>query len=220
MTNDQQGLIAVPNSKISQTKIPFLAFICMQIVQLLIFILSASNGMSFFSLMVNLIFSISLFFFCQRYFGRQLVGLSWKFNFSNPTELFWSHEIEPDPFVPTKMNSNVFWVGIAGSTFFWLIASLFLIFSHVSKGWLAPFVGFLIFAINCVNLMIFFKIQRIATKLSADAVRTVLLGKSEFPDAEEFSSSSETGEDEERKKAADPVHEKNEENSNSENSQN
>lgn len=188
MPNDQQSLIQNSDSPepIQQNKTPLASFVGFQILQYIWFIILVSSSANFFFLVIQIIISAFNFIACQKYFGRQLVGISWKFDLNNPTEYFWSHEIEPDPFVPTKVNSNVFWIGMAGSSLFWLFATLF---SHLSGGWLFTFVCFIIFALSCINLIVFFKIERIAAKLSADQVRTVLLGKSEFPDAEEFSSS-------------------------------
>lgn len=188
MSNDQQSLIqnSDPITQIQQSTGPLAAFVGFQVVQFVWFIISTSHSANFFFLFIQIAFSIINFIACQRYFGRQLVGLSWKFELKNPTEFFWVHEIEPDPFVPTKINSNAFWVVMAGSSLFWLFATLF---SRVIGGWLCLFVHLIIFVLSSINLVVFFKIERISAKLSANAVRTVLLGKSEFPDAEEFSSS-------------------------------
>lgn len=188
MPNDQQSLItnSEASAQIQQTTGPLASFALLQLGQLIWFIITISHSSNFFFLLIQIIISAVNFIACQRYFGRQLVGLSWKFDLNKPTEFFWSHEIEPDPFVPTKMNSNAFWIGIAGSSLFWLFATMF---SFISGGWPAFLVYIIVLALSSTNLIVFFKIERIAAKLSADAVRTVLLGKSEFPDAEEFSSS-------------------------------
>lgn len=187
MSNDQQSLIQNTDPSVipQQDKVPLISFVGLQLFQFIWFIISISES-NFFFLLIQIIISACNFIACQRFLGRQLVGLSWKFDLKNPTEYFWSHEIEPDPFVPTKIDSNAFWIGMAGSSLFWLFATLF---SFASLSFLFTFVYIIIFALSCINLTIFFKIERISAKISAEAVRTVLLGKSEFPDAEEFSTS-------------------------------
>ena len=186
--NPDKGLIQQPSNMPSQTKATLFSFLAIQIFQVILFFLSISWSLNILFVFIHILLALANFVLCQRYFGRNLVGLSWKFNFQNLSESLWSYEIEPDPFVPTKLNSNAFWVGIASSSMFWIFATIFLLFSDARRGWHAILTSLIIFAIHSLNLSMFFRVQKIATKLSAEAVRTVLLGKSEFPNAEEFSS--------------------------------
>jgi hypothetical protein len=57
---------------------------------------------------------------CRRIFGPSLVGLSWSIEF--PTAI--SYQFEPDPFVPTALNSNVFWIALILNFFGCIIAIL------------------------------------------------------------------------------------------------
>lgn len=194
MSSDQQTLFensenAVPMSQES-TKIR-VAFVSLQLAQFAFFSIYMSECISLFLILLLSLFIVN-FILCQQYFGRQLVGLSWKINPVGTIHSLYTYEIEPDPFVPTKVNSNTFWIFMTGSPFCWLIAALLILFS--SRGWLATIIIIFIFLASTINLAVFFRVQRIATKMSAEAVRTVLLGKSQFPNAEEFSSS---GDDEE-----------------------
>jgi hypothetical protein len=122
-------------------------------------------------------------------FGRALVGLSWAFDPSAPSG-FWSHHIEPDPFVPTKLNSNCFWIGIGASAIGWVIVVIHSILSVSSEGFLLAIVSIVIAGLYVSNFVVFFKIQQISSRESVETVRVVLLGNnSAFPEAGELSSS-------------------------------
>ena len=163
---------------------PWLAlFAFLQVAQVLWWLLSAwLSFYSKFQYIGHFFIAFANVYLCQRVIGRVLVGLSWKFDQENVL----SFEIVPDPFVPTRLNSNSFWIGLCFSTGFWVIVTL----SLIIKGdlWAIPV---LILVLICgFNLFAFMKAQKMASRQSVEAVRQVLLGKnSEFPDAVEVSNS-------------------------------
>jgi hypothetical protein len=192
MKEENEGLI-LPETPVATAPVPYLAvFILAQLIPLLLFLLSALFDFisSFVLALVNLVIAIPNFIGCQRILGRNLVGLSWRFDPAGSTGWFWSHEIEPDPFVPTKLNSNCFWIGIGVSAVTWVGITLHYASSISDHGFFSLAVSLVITILYILNLIIFFKVQQLSSQQSVDAVRIVLLGhNSAFPDADEISDS-------------------------------
>lgn len=184
-----------PNAAEPADTRPWLAlFICLQAIQPVWVLICAlatwvPEGFEF---TVHFLIGIVNFVLRQGVIGKLLVGLSWRLD---PTTIL-AFDIVPDPFVPTRLNSNCFWIGTCLTLVFWVIMFVRLAIS----GDFSALVSAVLVAMECFNLWAFLKAQKLASRQSFEAVRQVLLGQnSEFPNAEEIEpSESETanGEDE------------------------
>jgi hypothetical protein len=189
MECENEGLIKADPAPEPSTTSQLTIFLLLQFAQLFWFLLRRLCPQFLFSL-GHLAIAAGTVRLSQSNLGRVLVGLSWKFDFAFTSGRFWSHEIEPDPFLPTKLNSNCFWVGVCGSAVFSAFITLHALISRAEFP--TVLLSLLISAIYIVNLVVFFKVQQIASKANVEVVRTVLLGQnSTFPDAQEVTDSDE-----------------------------
>lgn len=157
-------------------------FVALNSVPLVLYLLGKSVMDMGIILCVALVMAFLNFIMCKNSYGRVLVGLSWRVE----SEFKLAYDIEPDPFVPKKINSNCFWIALVGCVLFWAIMTLQQIVSSEVNHWICGLLSVLITAVYSVNFVIFFKAQQVASKQSAEAVRQVLLGQNTaFPDAAE-----------------------------------
>jgi hypothetical protein len=137
-------------------------------------------------------------FICQSTLGRVLVGLSWAF--SNREGSFYTFALEPDPFVPTKLNSNCFWVGLSVSLILSFVISVRSLVLRGRIGFFTICASISATATYLLTLVVFFKIQQRASKGSVDGIKMALLGNNQpFPNAEESSESGGSAEPEKGK---------------------
>jgi hypothetical protein len=178
-------------------------FLCLQFAQLVWFLLRTVFPQFLFSL-GHLAIAAGNVRLSQSVLGPAFVGLSWKFDFGFTSGTFWSHEIESDPFLPTKFNWNCFWGGVGGSAAF---SAFVAVYAAASRAGLVAFLlSLLISAIYTVNLVVFFRVQQIASKANVEVVRTVLLGQnSTFPDAQEVTDSDQEEENQQATAPMEPV---------------
>ena len=174
-----------PNAAEPEDTRPWLAlFIGLQAIQP-IFLLICSLGSWIYEgseFMIHFLIGVVNFVLRQGKIGKLLVGLSWRFD---PTTVL-AFDIVPDPFVPTHLNSNCFWIGTCFTLFFWVI--MFLRLAVLRD--MSALVALALVAMECFNLWAFLKAQKLASRQSFEAVRQVLLGQnSEFPNAEEIDAS-------------------------------
>jgi hypothetical protein len=188
MFNDVEGLLKPEPGSEPETNTALSIFLALQVAQLiwcLFFGPFIPPPLIAFGLLA--IASLNVFV-CQSQLGRVLVGLSWKVTFAGPP--YFTHEIEPDPFVPKKLNANCFWIGLTASVIIALTITVGLLFAISRAGFLTVALAALATAVYAVSLSVFFSIQKIASKATAEAVKIVLLGQNvAFPDAEEVSES-------------------------------
>jgi hypothetical protein len=188
MQSETQGLIRTEPAPDQPVASQVLLFLILQVFQVLWFVCNGFIPPGVFSL-AHLALAFTNMLLCQSKIGRTLVGLSWGVDLSRSSGGLWVHRIEPDPFVPTKLNSNCFWIGISGSATLSVVIFFHVVLSGTGPIW--RIVSLAAAAAYLLNLVVFFKMQQIASRASVQAVRTVLLGQnSAFPDAEEVSDSS------------------------------
>jgi hypothetical protein len=141
---------------------------------------------------VNSVFVLALVcvnvYLTSGFFGKALIGLSWRIECLNPQNGVFAFDIVPDPFVPGRIDSIVFWGCLIGSTLIWsgiFMTSLFDFFAG-KRGLDVIVMCTFSMIVNGGNLICFFRIGRIAAKESVKAVKVLLLGDDgEFPKAEE-----------------------------------
>jgi hypothetical protein len=116
---------------------------------------------------------------CRGNLGYSLVGLSWSLT------LPISYRFEPDPFVPSSIDSNVFWITVFGQ---W-IGLVLLAIINILQGDFSVFCVFAVLAVaDFVNIKFYLNCLLLAKKQSEDAFRNVMVyAPQQFPTAEEVS---------------------------------
>ena len=133
---------------------------------------SDSDYFIFICLFLSGFIILADFIATRTYFGKRLIGISWKFSCCKDSN-FYVFDILPEPDMPSGSDINVFWIGITVPLIFWLVIPFFLL---VNTNWFYFIVFFLLFILQVSNVVIFLKGNALASKQSAEAVRTVLLG--------------------------------------------
>jgi len=103
---------------------------------------------------------------CQRTFSCALVGLTW--SLSPKGDGLIAYTCEPDPFVPSGVDSNVFWISIVVSLIAWVLSAL----SALGQLHIAQFVASAAMAgLQGVNVALFLLCLKVANKMSEETVR-------------------------------------------------
>jgi hypothetical protein len=160
-----------------------LVFLVSQLVPLLVLVCAPfSAGVTGF---LNLLMVIPGFIGCQSVFGKTLVGISWRFDFSGTGTIHFVETSEPAPFLATNLNSNCFWMGIVASAIVWTLTGLYYILTIRINGLIAA-IMYLVIAILCdLNCIMFLKIRRQDYHAYNEAARAVFLtGTALFPHIE------------------------------------
>jgi hypothetical protein len=178
MESETVALIKSDGSPPSSTQSDLFIFLLAQFTPLFLFALDGVLGVFSPALLALIALGIAIpnFIGCQRILGRVLVGLSWRFDFSRQGGSFWVHEVEPDPFVPAKLNANCFWIGLGVSGLVSGFRVLRAIVLLPAEGLLSVVICAVICALHALNFAVFFKVRRISSKQKVEAVRVVLLG--------------------------------------------
>ena len=151
-----------------------------------------------FEFLLHLLIGVANFVLRQGIIGKLLVGLSWKLDTTN----ILAFEIVPDPFVPTQINSNCFWIGTVFTFLFWVV----MLFKLLAAGDFLALVAGALVVMEGFNMFAFFRAQKLASRQSFEAVRQVLLGKnSAFPNADEIEDSDSDTENVEEKKEEEEI---------------
>jgi hypothetical protein len=198
MESDQQGLIRPDTRGALAPEVALPLFLFLQISHLLWIGVGAAVSIFPNSVMIagHILLAFVNLVSSSGALGKALVGLSWHINWGNLAVKFWDCYIEPDPFVATKLNSNCFWICVGGSVVLWLFLAVRSLFITKARGIFWPFISAILCAFYCTNFAIFLRVQQLANKQSMEAVRTVLLGHSSFPRAQEvFDSDEEEGDE-------------------------
>lgn len=190
-----------PNAAEPADTRPWLAlYICLQLLQpVLMIICSIGSWVSEgFEFLLHLLIGVANFVLRQGIIGKLLVGLSWKLDTTN----ILAFEIVPDPFVPTQINSNCFWIGTVFTFLFWVV----MLFKLLAAGDFLALVAGALVVMEGFNMFAFFRAQKLASRQSFEAVRQVLLGKnSAFPNADEIEDSDSDTENVEEKKEEEEI---------------
>jgi hypothetical protein len=129
---------------------------------------------------LNFLITIPNFIGCQSILGRTLVGISWRFDFTGPSRVQVIDRSEPEPFLPTRLNSNCFWIGIILSAVVWTVVDLHYFFSIRTNGFLAPLFCLVIAALCDLNCVMFLRIHWRNYRNANDATRSFLLSRTGY----------------------------------------
>ncbi|OHT16190.1 hypothetical protein TRFO_13343 [Tritrichomonas foetus] len=122
---------------------------------------------------------------CRRRFSYALVGLTWSLKYPESGDKFEDLIVlsfEPDPFVPSPVNSNVFWAILAGTTAVYVVISIF----HLVR---LEFGLFLLTsplaAIELLNAALLMRCARKYMRQAEESFRAVMINSvhAEFQDA-------------------------------------
>ena len=111
---------------------------------------------------------------CRRSFSYELVGLSWSID--SPTNLFQgivTYHCEPDPYVPSALNSNVFWITLVSNAGLFLLTTI----ANLMRVRLNQF--FLLVVIDifeCLNVALFFKSLGVSNRQSEQSFKNMMTG--------------------------------------------
>lgn len=199
---DQTELIREQEARNSALNINL--FIITEIAPCIFFFVVPGKSKNFLFYLILLLIVIVSLLVTRPKSSKYLVGISWFL--STTSAKLINYEVEPDPFVPTKLNSNIFWISLAGSTLFWIICSFVIMIKNFSI--LPVSILVLLTTFEIIDFILYFKAQRIAAKQQTSAVKSVLLGDhGKFKDAKENyeldSTDSDEEEEEEEIKSAD-----------------
>jgi hypothetical protein len=162
----------------SSTKTYLFTFLILQLLPILI-LFCGPFGPAFRGFL-NLLIEIANVILCQNLLGKTLVGISWRFDFSNGVRFIESSE--PEPFLPTKLNSNCFWMGIVTSAVIWTLVDLYYILTIRVNGLLPALLYLVLATLADLNCVMFLNIQRRDYRKYNEATRTFLLtGGGFFP---------------------------------------
>jgi hypothetical protein len=137
------------------------------------------DGHSYHSTALFAVFILLDLWICRRTLGYSLVGLSWSLNF--PTEVLY--RFEPDPFVPSAVDSNIFWISLFVHCFVLVVVALINLLR--GKFWIFCVLATLS-GLDLVNIVLYLKCLLLAKKQSEDAFRNVMVyAPQQFPIAED-----------------------------------
>lgn len=185
--DDQDSLIASRNQVNSQTQSKCLAkYIVSKLfpffwIILANFFISSITLVYFFAF----IFAIVDLWMCRRQFSYSLVGLTWNLDMPDPQLSFEdlvTFQIEPDPFVPSTRDSNVFWLLLCGTTAYYILLTIVSLLRLI----IGPFFFlFIISFLEVFNLILYLKCLNVSKKQSEETVKSVMINTvhSEFLNA-------------------------------------
>jgi hypothetical protein len=118
---------------------------------------------------------------CRGSLGYNVVGLSWGIDCANGI----TYRFEPDPFVPSTIDSNVFWVTLFGQ---WIVLIVLGVVNIMQRDF-SVFCAFAALAIaDFLNIKFYLNCLLLAKKQSEDAFRNVMVyAPQQFPTAEDVS---------------------------------
>lgn len=188
ITNDQDRLIGSSETedRNSQTSKILFKYISWKLAPFIWIFFSSlfisSPGFIYFVSFILIIIDIWL---CRRLYSYPLIGLSWSLEIPDLHTSFEdliTFNIEPDPFVPSPTNSNIFWLLICGRVAIFLLISLFTLFKFQI---IAFFVLLMTDAVEIFNLYSYLKCLSLSKKQSEDTFRSVMINAvhSDFLDA-------------------------------------
>lgn len=145
------------------------------------FLIPSSSLIYFFTL----IFAIIDLWLCRRKYSYSLVGLTWNLEMPDPQLSFEdmvAFQIEPDPFVASTRDSNVFWLLLCGTTAYYVLLTIIsLLKLHIIAFFFLIIISFL----EITNLFLYLKCLNISKKQSEETVKSVMINTvhSEFLNA-------------------------------------
>lgn len=131
------------------------------------------------------IFAIIDLWLCRRQFSYSLVGLTWNLDMPDPQLSFEdlvTFQIEPDPFVPSTRDSNIFWLLLSGTTAYYILLTII----SLLRLRIGPFFFLLVISfLEAINLLLYLKCLNISKKQSEETVKSLMINTvhSEFLNA-------------------------------------
>lgn len=111
---------------------------------------------------------------CRRSFSYELVGLSWSIDSpSNLLQGIVTYHCEPDPYVPSALNSNIFWITLVSNAGLFLLTTI----ANLMRVRLTPFFVLVVIDIfECLNVALFFKSLGVSNRQSEQSFKNMMTG--------------------------------------------
>ena len=180
---DEESLIEGDKSVNENTWGPTLiSFVVFKMIPWIVYWLPTYH--TFGSFVIVFIFAIADIWLCRRLFSYELVGLSWSLeNPMNGRNAMVIVNCEPDPFVPSAINSNVFWSVLIGNFILWILATL----SSLLRLKLIQFLALCIMdVLQAANLLLYLKCLAVSKRQSEESFRNVMASGGQVYQAQTF----------------------------------
>jgi hypothetical protein len=130
---------------------------------------------------------------CRRAFANSLVGLAWGLRCLTAENIV-SYSFEPDPFVATSLDSNVFWITLIVN---FLLTALMAIVNLVRFEFARLAVFIVLTLLQGANVRCYLRCLALAKRQSEENFRNVMTyAPQQFPDAEDIPPTEETKKEE------------------------